>query len=135
MMLWYQGTWYSSKGSKSTKRQRSTRKNLGSFTIRSQFNQDRQKQKGHNNSYQHRRRQSMQIQIRIRKNQGRTWSTLRFYCKNLRRTKSKGQQAGRQADRQASRHKGCRQDRTRAFSPLRSSKTKTSKPDEFVRQW
>ena len=46
------------------------------------------------NSY--RRRQRQRTQIQIRKNQGRTWSTLRFYCGNLRRTNSKNQQAGQQ---------------------------------------
>src|SRR5437762_2629553 len=132
-MSWYQGTSYLSKGSQSTRHQRSTR-NPGSFTIRLQFYQDRQKQKGHNDSYQHRQRQSTQIQIWIQKNQGR--STLRFYCKNLRRTKSKGQRAGQQAGRQASRHKGCRQDRTRASLPPRSSKTRASTKglDEFMWQ-
>src|SRR5579859_3347049 len=82
-MWWYQGTWYLSKERGSTKLQQSS-KNQGLSTNRSRYYQDHWNQKSKRNVSSYRRHRRQSIQIQSRKNRGRTWSTLRFYCKNLR---------------------------------------------------
>src|SRR2546423_7024037 len=106
-MWWYQGMWYLSRESQSTKLRQPTSKSLELCTIRSQYYQDHlQKPKSHNDSYLRLRHRNTQI--------GNNWknqnqSARRLYWNNPRprRTNLKNQHL-------AGRHKGPRRDQTKA---------------------